>query len=820
MNFGQIVSQMPFVAGPETGQLMLSDVVAVEGQVTQVSPFAEVLHDISPQGNSKVCLIQYGAKALQIGGNAATESSVESLQKNVTIPIDVKQLLLLASDAEQVAVAEAIEPEIIPVDVTRQQLFEVNNPQNVVIAVSGAQTVPLLQFEGRMPESQVAAQHDMASRDLSFSSSKAVEKTANVITEPSFVMTSQQQSVVSPAPAMPGRQLEVATAAPQLPAAATDLAKTTLELSGRSTSVVSLTAAEPTLPNETAPLQAMEIVTPAPFTKNVSAVPSATFIAKPENPATGAPIDMPKAAMDASNGPAKEVPVPETSAASEKSNIQIAVKSASSTPLTALSTMVSRESTPAVTSVPLVSGQMPATSEVSETAAVASPKDVTRTVPMSSATVTVMAEAASLAGPALTITGQQSKTDLIPAVAVNSPEAASRGAAAELASNTSATTEENNTRTVVIPALTTPAAASPVVAPGNQANRIETLLDAYYQTSTRPAAAAPSVPQPQSIMTAEISLPLSSVSTAPTAAAQSTPFATISESTSTSHTAPRVERLTTVLPVAAESAEAVMPAEIVQSAATTPRVIVTPSSSRIPEKVVENVNTLRQVATCENRMPEQSTAVTSSINKEPAMLDSGENSTGNGNEGTGKNLNGQAHLMAAQQNKVEQPAPISVPVTQEMRETATAKSMENAVQQVKEHLVGRDYKTGTEQVIIRLNPENMGELKLNLRMENQQLKVEIIAENSMIRDTLLKNSELLRETLAKQNIKMDSFDVTTSGNGTADSGRGQASWRELTQQRQHAAWMPDGGYRPIKPEAPAMAAYQRKSEHTMVDLHY
>jgi flagellar hook-length control protein FliK len=176
--------------------------------------------------------------------------------------------------------------------------------------------------------------------------------------------------------------------------------------------------------------------------------------------------------------------------------------------------------------------------------------------------------------------------------------------------------------------------------------------------------------------------------------------------------------------------------------------------------------------------------------------------------------------MAAQQNKAEQPATISVPVTQEVRETVTAKSMEHVVQQVKEHLAGRDFKTGTEQVIIRLNPENMGELKLNLRMENQQLKVEIIAENSMIRDTLLKNSESLRETLAKQNIKMDSFDVTTSGNGTADSGRGQASWRELTQQRQHAAWMPDGGYRPIKPEAPSMAAYQRKSEHTMVDLHY
>jgi hypothetical protein len=67
---------------------------------------------------------------------------------------------------------------------------------------------------------------------------------------------------------------------------------------------------------------------------------------------------------------------------------------------------------------------------------------------------------------------------------------------------------------------------------------------------------------------------------------------------------------------------------------------------------------------------------------------------------------------------------------------------------------------------------------------------------------------------------MDSFEVTTGSNSTADGGRGQGDWRELAQQRQQTSWMPDGGYRLAKQAAPAIAAYQVKSDHTMVDLHF
>ncbi len=147
---------------------------------------------------------------------------------------------------------------------------------------------------------------------------------------------------------------------------------------------------------------------------------------------------------------------------------------------------------------------------------------------------------------------------------------------------------------------------------------------------------------------------------------------------------------------------------------------------------------------------------------------------------------------------------------------------EQIVQQVRDRFVNHETKPGIEQIVLRLSPEHLGELKVNLNLEGQRLKVEIVAENKMVRDSLMQHTDALKESLSRQNIKMDSFEVTTGGNGASDSGRGQGqgNWRELAQQKQQNAWMPDGGYRLAKQAAPSLAAYQAKSEHMMVDLHY
>jgi flagellar hook-length control protein FliK len=428
----------------------------------------------------------------------------------------------------------------------------------------------------------------------------------------------------------------------------------------------------------------------------------------------------------------------------------------------------------------------------------------------------------AIASPAPAASSHQPETIMVApdettsVAALRTPETTSSPNRAEIVAPAAPapSSESGNIRPAVTSASPSPEPeVSTVAAPVTPANLTAPVLDTYYQSSPRPST----VPAPvlQTIAAADTPSP---AAPAPTATAPLS--AATSESTPSATLAALPSRPLPVSPVAAESPEPAIPAPVAQpvASASSPRVTVTPT--HVLEKVVQDVSPLRQGASSNNRIPEQSLSVTPGSVKEPATLDSGGNSTGNGNEDSEPNLNRQAHLMVVPQHKTEPSVPITVPTTQDLRESLTKEAMEHVVQQVKEHLTSRDYKTGTEQISIRLTPDNMGELKMNLRMENRQLKVEIITENSMIRDTLLKHSDSLRETLAKQNISMESFDVSTSGNGSS-SGRNQSDWRELAKQRQNnAVWLPNDGYRMADMPSKPVLKYQAQTNHSMVDVHF
>jgi len=206
-----------------------------------------------------------------------------------------------------------------------------------------------------------------------------------------------------------------------------------------------------------------------------------------------------------------------------------------------------------------------------------------------------------------------------------------------------------------------------------------------------------------------------------------------------------------------------------------------------------------------------------------AVALSGENKSGSNENETpegGAGGNFQPHVFTHQVKTGDPVTASSAPTAVPNSAAQTATVPEQVVHQVRERFVTHETKPGSEQIVLRLNPEHLGELKVNLNLEGQRLKVEIVAENRMVRDSLMQHTEALKESLSRQNITMDSFEVTTGGNGSAESGRNQGAWRELAQQRQHNTWMPDGGYRLAQQVSPALAAYQAKSEHTMVDLHF
>ena len=106
-------------------------------------------------------------------------------------------------------------------------------------------------------------------------------------------------------------------------------------------------------------------------------------------------------------------------------------------------------------------------------------------------------------------------------------------------------------------------------------------------------------------------------------------------------------------------------------------------------------------------------------------------------------------------------------------------SREQIVTQVREKLAEHRFTQENGQVTIRLNPADLGELKVSVRMENQSLRVEIVAENRTVKDALMENLGSLKEALAKQNIEMKQFDVSTGSRQFFNQG-----FREGRQQEQ------------------------------------
>lgn len=204
------------------------------------------------------------------------------------------------------------------------------------------------------------------------------------------------------------------------------------------------------------------------------------------------------------------------------------------------------------------------------------------------------------------------------------------------------------------------------------------------------------------------------------------------------------------------------------------------------------------------------------------LLPGGQATSGDAQDTPGFSMDGNSQpYLPHQQVKSNNLAAVNSTTSSSQGEPPRTVAPEQVVQQVKERLVSHEAKPGNEQIVLRLSPEHLGDLKVNLNLEGQKLRVEIVAENRMVRDSLLQHTDALKESLARQNITMESFDVTAGGNGTADSGRGQqGDWRELAQQRQLKAWMPEGGYRMARQELPATVAYQAKSAHSMVDMHF
>ncbi len=152
---------------------------------------------------------------------------------------------------------------------------------------------------------------------------------------------------------------------------------------------------------------------------------------------------------------------------------------------------------------------------------------------------------------------------------------------------------------------------------------------------------------------------------------------------------------------------------------------------------------------------------------------------------------GEAALFELNQNPAAQLEPAGLGQTQRQNvqvvqpavvEAGRMAPEQQAMKQVTDRLDAHQIKQGADQITLKLSPEHLGNLQLNIRMDDQQVRVEIVAEHRAVRDALLQQVEQLKESLSRQNIKMESFDVTTANNGGLNQQQG-GDWRQTASER-------------------------------------
>lgn len=190
--------------------------------------------------------------------------------------------------------------------------------------------------------------------------------------------------------------------------------------------------------------------------------------------------------------------------------------------------------------------------------------------------------------------------------------------------------------------------------------------------------------------------------------------------------------------------------------------------------------------------------------------------------GTGQNPDNQmlAHQLHGQ-SKTEHHNVAALSSNASKPEPSGQELPERVAHQVRDRLNQHEVKQGSQQITLTLSPENLGELKMNLNLQGQRLSVEILTENRLVRDAILQHSDSLKESLARQNIAVESFDVTANGRGSGNSGHNQDAWKELARQKQQHFWGSNGVYHPAQVESQTNPlAYRATNEQAMLDIHY
>jgi flagellar hook-length control protein FliK len=147
----------------------------------------------------------------------------------------------------------------------------------------------------------------------------------------------------------------------------------------------------------------------------------------------------------------------------------------------------------------------------------------------------------------------------------------------------------------------------------------------------------------------------------------------------------------------------------------------------------------------------------------------------------------------------------------------TLKLHESILSQVREKLASPEAGNGNGQITLKLNPRELGDLQIHLRMEDAKVSVEITAQNPAVREALAQNIDQLKETLSQRNIAMERCNVMT-GNGQT-SNQSFRDGRQAAQRYFEDPSFPGVGYYTEDP-GKATLAYGESRENSLVDMRF
>ncbi|MCD4689775.1 MAG: flagellar hook-length control protein FliK [Desulfuromonadaceae bacterium] len=73
-------------------------------------------------------------------------------------------------------------------------------------------------------------------------------------------------------------------------------------------------------------------------------------------------------------------------------------------------------------------------------------------------------------------------------------------------------------------------------------------------------------------------------------------------------------------------------------------------------------------------------------------------------------------------------------------------------------------RAGNQRIIIKMNPEELGEVKLALTMEKNQLRAQLLTQNHQVQEVLEKHLPKLHEALSQQGVKLEDIQVDVDSN--------------------------------------------------------